>query len=73
MRVLRVVAAHDIGRAINPRGVEGQIEGGVAQGLGFAIMENLFADDGQHRLSNIQDYKIPAAARYAGDDRKHAR
>ncbi len=35
----RVVAAHDVGRAINPQLVEGQIEGGVCQGLGFALME----------------------------------
>jgi xanthine dehydrogenase molybdenum-binding subunit len=61
IRVLRLVAAHDIGRAINPKGVEGQIEGGVAQGLGFALMETLFADDGHTVLSNLQDYKIPAA------------
>jgi CO/xanthine dehydrogenase Mo-binding subunit len=61
VRVLRVVAAHDIGRAINPKGVEGQIEGGVAQGLGFALMETLFADDGHTVLSNLHDYKIPAA------------
>jgi CO/xanthine dehydrogenase Mo-binding subunit len=61
IRVLRVIAAHDIGRAINPKGVEGQIEGGVAQGLGFALMETLFADDGHTVLSNLQDYKVPAA------------
>ena len=61
IRLLRLVAAHDIGRAINPKGVEGQIEGGVAQGLGFALMETLFADDGHTVLSNLQDYKIPAA------------
>jgi xanthine dehydrogenase molybdenum-binding subunit len=61
VRVLRVVAAHDIGRAINPRGVEGQVEGGIAQGLGFALTETLFADDGHTALSNFHDYKIPAA------------
>jgi CO/xanthine dehydrogenase Mo-binding subunit len=61
VRVLRVVAAHDIGRAINPRGVEGQVEGGIAQGLGFALTETLFADDGHTVLSNFHDYKIPAA------------
>jgi CO/xanthine dehydrogenase Mo-binding subunit len=61
IRVLRMVAAHDIGRAINPRGVEGQVEGGIAQGLGYALMETMFADDGRTLLSNLQDYKIPAA------------
>lgn len=61
VRVLRIVAAHDVGRAINPKGVEGQVEGGVAQGLGFALIENMFADDGCTLMSNFQDYKIPAA------------
>jgi 4-hydroxybenzoyl-CoA reductase alpha subunit len=61
VRVLRMVAAHDIGRAINPKGVEGQVEGGVAQGLGYALFENMFADDGHTLMSNLQDYKIPAA------------
>jgi xanthine dehydrogenase molybdenum-binding subunit len=61
VRVLRMVAAHDIGRAINPKGVEGQVEGGVAQGLGYALFENMFADDGRTLLSNLQDYKIPVA------------
>jgi len=42
VRVLKVVAAHDVGRAINPSLVEGQIEGGVAQGLGMALMEEFF-------------------------------
>jgi len=60
VKVLRLVAAHDIGRAINPKGVEGQVEGGVAQGLGFALIENMFADDGT-LMSNLQDYKIPVA------------
>jgi CO/xanthine dehydrogenase Mo-binding subunit len=61
VRVLRIVAAHDVGRAINPRGVEGQVEGGVAQGLGFALFETMFADDGTTLMSNLQDYKIPVA------------
>lgn len=61
VKVLRVVAAHDIGRAINPKGVEGQVEGGVAQGLGFALCEDMFADDGHTPMSNFQDYKIPVA------------
>ena len=39
VRVLKVTAAHDVGRAINPTLIEGQIEGGVAQGLGMALME----------------------------------
>ena len=39
VRCLRIVAAHDVGRAINPTQVEGQIQGGIAQGLGLALME----------------------------------
>ena len=39
VKVLRIVAAHDVGRAINPTLVEGQIHGGIAQGLGLALME----------------------------------
>ena len=54
-RVLRIVAAHDIGRAINPTLVEGQIEGGVAQGLGLALMEEYVPGRGE----NLHDYLIP--------------
>jgi len=42
IRVLKITAAHDVGRAINPTLIEGQIEGGVAQGLGMALMEEFF-------------------------------
>jgi CO/xanthine dehydrogenase Mo-binding subunit len=51
--------AHDVGRAINPLAVEGQIQGGFVQGLGYALWEELIWDNG--RLSNptMMDYKIP--------------
>jgi xanthine dehydrogenase molybdenum-binding subunit len=62
VKLLRLVAAHDAGKVINPLGAEGQIEGGVAQGIGFAVMEKLFGDRGEKLYSNMQDYKIPAAA-----------
>jgi xanthine dehydrogenase molybdenum-binding subunit len=62
VRLLRLVAAHDAGKVINPLGAEGQVEGGVAQGIGFAVMENLFGDEGRKLYTNMQDYKIPAAA-----------
>jgi aldehyde oxidoreductase len=55
VRVLRIVAAHDVGRAINPTLVEGQIEGGAAQGLGMALMEEFFPGKGE----NLHDYLIP--------------
>ena len=45
-KVLEIVAAHDVGRAINPIQVEGQIEGGIAQGLGLALMEEYLARAG---------------------------
>ncbi|TXL70976.1 2Fe-2S iron-sulfur cluster binding domain-containing protein [Vineibacter terrae] len=56
-RVLRIVAAHDVGRAINPMQVEGQIEGGIAQGLGLALMEEYLPG----RTENLHDYLIPTA------------
>jgi len=57
VRVLKVTAAHDVGRAINPTLIEGQIEGGVAQGLGMALMEEFFPGKGE----NLHDYLIPSA------------
>jgi aldehyde oxidoreductase len=57
VRVVRVTAAHDVGRAINPTLIEGQIEGGVAQGLGMALMEEFFPGKGE----NLHDYLIPSA------------
>ncbi|MDE2361517.1 MAG: molybdopterin-dependent oxidoreductase [Hyphomicrobiales bacterium] len=55
VKVLRIVAAHDVGRAINPTLLEGQIEGGVAQGLGLALMEEFHPGRGE----NLHDYLIP--------------
>jgi aldehyde oxidoreductase len=57
VRVLKLTAAHDVGRAINPTLIEGQIEGGVAQGLGMALMEEFFPGKGE----NLHDYLIPTA------------
>jgi CO/xanthine dehydrogenase Mo-binding subunit len=54
-RVLRMVAAHDVGLAINPLLVEGQVHGGVAQGLGMALMEEYLPG----RTENLHDYLIP--------------
>jgi aldehyde oxidoreductase len=55
VKVLKIVAAHDVGRAINPTLLEGQIEGGVAQGLGLALMEEFHPGRGE----NLHDYLIP--------------
>jgi CO/xanthine dehydrogenase Mo-binding subunit len=55
VRVTRMVAAHDVGKAINPTLVEGQIHGGIAQGLGLALMEEYVPS----RTENLHDYLIP--------------
>jgi aldehyde oxidoreductase len=55
VKVRRIVAAHDVGRAINPIQVEGQIHGGIAQGLGLALMEEYLPG----RSENLHDYLIP--------------
>ena len=55
VRVRRIVAAHDVGGAINPTLIEGQIEGGIAQGLGLALMEEFLPG----RTENLHDYLIP--------------
>ncbi len=54
-RLLRITAAHDVGRAINPTQVEGQIHGGIAQGIGLALMEEYHAG----KTENLHDYLIP--------------
>ncbi len=59
VRVVQIAAAQDVGRALNPRSVEGQIEGGTAQGLGLALMEELQIVDGQIRNASFTDYLIP--------------
>jgi carbon-monoxide dehydrogenase large subunit len=62
VRVLRYVAVHDCGRPINPTVVEGQIHGGIAQGLGAALGEELIYDDaGQLLTATLMDYPIPRA------------
>lgn len=55
VKVQKLVAAHDVGRAINPTLLEGQIEGGSAQGLGLALMEEYLPG----RTENLHDYLIP--------------
>lgn len=56
VRVLQIVAAHDLGRVINPVLASGQIEGGIAQGLGMALMEEFIPG----RTENLHDYLIPS-------------
>jgi CO/xanthine dehydrogenase Mo-binding subunit len=59
--VLRCVAAHDVGRAINPQSVEGQIEGGVVMGLGYALAERVVYEDGVNLTGTFAQYLIPTA------------
>lgn len=61
IRVLNIVAAHDLGRAINPMAAEGQIEGAVAQGLGTGMTEYLVWEEGQTINPTFIEYKIPSA------------
>lgn len=58
VRVLRISAAHDIGRALNPMYVEGQIEGGIHMGLGYALYEELQVSEGRVLNANLADYKL---------------
>lgn len=59
VNLLNFVAAHDVGRAINPQTTEGQIHGGVAQGVGWALMENMVTEEGKILNPNFRDYVIP--------------
>jgi CO/xanthine dehydrogenase Mo-binding subunit len=61
VRVLRYIAAHDVGRAINPMSVEGQIAGAVVQGLGQALLEDLVVQDGVNMTPGLFQYLIPTA------------
>jgi xanthine dehydrogenase molybdenum-binding subunit len=63
VKVLRCVYAHDLGKVINPNAAEGQVEGGIQQGIGFALMENLVFDQetGACLSSDFLDYKMPTA------------
>ena len=60
-RVVWIGTAQDVGKALNPRAVEGQIEGGTAQGLGLALMEEIQTRDGLITNASFTDYLIPTA------------
>ena len=59
VRVVEIATAQDVGKALNPQAVEGQIEGGIAQGLGLALMEEVQVRDGEVRNASFTDYLIP--------------
>jgi CO/xanthine dehydrogenase Mo-binding subunit/aerobic-type carbon monoxide dehydrogenase small subunit (CoxS/CutS family) len=58
--VLQVIAANDVGRAINPLGLQGQVEGGVMMGLGNALTENFIVEQGQVFTDRMARYRIPS-------------
>jgi len=57
--VLKIAAAHDVGRAVNPMAVEGQIHGGVSMGLGYGLYEELVVEEGKVLNPNFADYALP--------------
>jgi xanthine dehydrogenase D subunit len=59
VKVVEIATAQDVGKAINPQAVEGQIEGGIAQGLGLALMEEIQIEGGKVRNPSFTDYLIP--------------
>ncbi len=61
IRILNYVAAHDVGKAINPMLLEGQVYGGVMMGLGYALSEQVILEKGENMNPNFRDYKILTA------------
>jgi CO/xanthine dehydrogenase Mo-binding subunit len=61
VKILKYVAAHDIGKAINPMLLEGQVYGGVMMGLGYALTEQVLLEKGENMNPNFRDYKILTA------------
>ena len=61
VKVDKVISAIDCGKAINPMAVEGQIEGCIASGLGYALWENLYRTEGQTLNPSFLEYKIPTS------------
>ncbi|HEY6960272.1 MAG TPA: molybdopterin cofactor-binding domain-containing protein [Gaiellaceae bacterium] len=58
-RVVQIAAVHDIGHVVNPVGAEGQVEGGTAQGLGLALMEEIVTEHGVMKNPSFTDYLVP--------------
>jgi xanthine dehydrogenase D subunit len=61
VKVVQIATAQDVGRVLNPLSVLGQIEGGIAQGLGLAVMEEIIVQDGKVRNPSFTDYLLPTA------------
>ncbi len=61
VKLLRVASAHDVGKAINPMALTSQIQGGILMGLGYALWEGLFFEEGRIANASFADYKIATA------------
>ncbi|MFQ6110834.1 MAG: molybdopterin cofactor-binding domain-containing protein, partial [Nitrospinota bacterium] len=61
VRLLNLTAAHDVGRAVNSLSVEGQIQGGVAMGVGAALMEEVYSESGTIVFPSMAGYLIPTS------------
>ena len=61
VKILKYVAAHDVGKAINPMLLEGQVYGGVMMGIGYALSEQVVMERGENMNPNFRDYKILTA------------
>jgi CO/xanthine dehydrogenase Mo-binding subunit len=62
VRVRRMVTAHEVGRVVDPLMHQGQIEGGLIQGFGFALTEGLVVEEGRVLNTNLHEYKLPSIA-----------
>ena len=61
VRVVEIATSQDVGRVLNPLQLVGQVEGGIAQGVGLAVMEEIVLDHGTVRNPSFTDYIIPTA------------
>ena len=61
VRVVEIATSQDVGRVLNPVQARGQIEGGIAQGLGLALLEDLVLDNGKIVNANFTDYLLPTS------------
>lgn len=59
IKILRMVAVHDVGRVLNPQTLKGQMYGALAQGIGYALFEEVISEKGRIMNSSFRDYKIP--------------
>ncbi len=62
VKVLRVIAANDVGKAINPLGLQGQVEGGILMGIGHTLTEEFIVENGQIFTDRLARYRVPSIA-----------